>query len=653
MPCHKSFVLLQAVIGNLAIDDFVQNREAVKCADDVTRLLQAAVDYSDYAQKPKQLLTCMKLKRSLKLQLWTANDGMLRQVPGVDSELAEKLRSDGRIVSFVDVMNSNASVLEAAAKRKAPFGSDLIAGVENILEKAMDLRVELSGDGRIVCYVESRQAVTSTSSSNRNNSNRSGSDLALSRPVVYTLVVYSDHPGGLLLARDNIKKEGSHYVYLPVGGWGCITCELICSYAGLDVKIVTSGGTTPAAAKKSKRDQFTSSAFTSPQDDHTHDITSSLSMKNDEMRSGGGSGGGGGQTQLTQFQPLKRANPFTSQPSGKERGGKRSGKERGGSERGGAQSTSTCDSQPSNSKLRQRQIQSSWETSINQSQLQLQQFQQQQLQLQQFQQQQFQQQQFQQQQQQFQQQWSSQASSPPPQKSSQQQQWSSHAPSPQYQSQSLQTVPAPSYSTPNFTNKAGIYKSTPSTTSSSNGSSGNSSTRKKLALKQNTFASFAHDPNDAEALLLGLAQQSATKQRSGSGGGGSGGNYNFSRGDPESNILRQKASEMQRFQSQRYKQPPPQRQQQQQQQQQQPQPQSNQQFQYQPFSTPAKQFTKENVLPPLSMSQASTTSSYFGKSAPQKSLFSGKNNNNNNNKSINSNSSSSNNSDIMIMEAFF
>ena len=78
----------------------------------------------------------------------------------------------------------------------------------------------------------------------------------------YTLLVFSDHPGGILMWRENIRDVGTHKVVTPKK-WGKITIRLESLVMGLDVQTVIEGGPCPYRSKQSeegedryRRDRF-------------------------------------------------------------------------------------------------------------------------------------------------------------------------------------------------------------------------------------------------------------------------------------------------------------------------------------------------------------------------------------------------------------
>lgn len=78
---QKAFVLLQAAIGQLYLEDFTLRQEMTFTVDYANRILKAAEDYSVEGSKHGGVaLDCLLLRRSLSSSLWGSEDGILNQV---------------------------------------------------------------------------------------------------------------------------------------------------------------------------------------------------------------------------------------------------------------------------------------------------------------------------------------------------------------------------------------------------------------------------------------------------------------------------------------------------------------------------------------------------------------------------------------------
>ena len=81
---QKAFVLLQAAIGQLYLEDFTLRQEMTFTVDYATRILMAAEDYSIEGSKHGLVaLDCLLLRRSLASSLWGNDDGILNQVRSI------------------------------------------------------------------------------------------------------------------------------------------------------------------------------------------------------------------------------------------------------------------------------------------------------------------------------------------------------------------------------------------------------------------------------------------------------------------------------------------------------------------------------------------------------------------------------------------
>lgn len=78
---QKAFVLLQAAVGQLYLEDYTLRQEMTFTVDYATRMLMAAEAYSVEGSKHGRVaLQCLLLRRSLSSSLWGADDGVLNQV---------------------------------------------------------------------------------------------------------------------------------------------------------------------------------------------------------------------------------------------------------------------------------------------------------------------------------------------------------------------------------------------------------------------------------------------------------------------------------------------------------------------------------------------------------------------------------------------
>jgi len=198
----------------------------------------------------------LKLRRSLETALWSPSDGMLNQLPGVGAATTRKLK-DKNIVSYSDVLSQSASALEQAAKRREPFGRELQFFVSKILGNALDLSSGIekkagSPNSIIRCHIQPFPETVFPASSCHGNKFQSSAGQSLVR---YTLVVYTDYPGGKLFHRKNITSAGEFKIMCPFK-FGKIFCRLYSDLCGLDVTNEIEGSSPYHDPSKTKKLPF-------------------------------------------------------------------------------------------------------------------------------------------------------------------------------------------------------------------------------------------------------------------------------------------------------------------------------------------------------------------------------------------------------------
>lgn len=232
---EKAFVLLQVHIARLKLDcnnptlDFTLRSEIASMVDFASRMLAAIEEYSQKGSKNGHVVfQSLRLRRALALNLWGPQDGVLGQIHGVSNEVVGKLRMNG-IVSFDDVVAKTAEQLESAASRLPPFGSDLQVACRNLLASALKVEAELTTaeasiiPSDVVCRLKPRTTGVRAQHSSKTIA------------VKYSLIVYTDQPGGCLLYKENISESGDHRVLVPPK-YGKLTIRLVASICGLDGK---------------------------------------------------------------------------------------------------------------------------------------------------------------------------------------------------------------------------------------------------------------------------------------------------------------------------------------------------------------------------------------------------------------------------------
>ena len=235
-PSQKAFVLLQASIGNLHVEDYTLRKEMTSMVELASRMLAALEEYSVRGtQHGKVVLESLKLRRTLATSIWSSQEGVLSQLIGVGTTTTFSLKLSG-IATFGDVLGSSDEQIEKAAKRLPPFGSTLRKAVSKILRDTLKMSAHIvfaagtRTPSHAVCELKRRDvALTDTE-----RSKASGPE------VSYTLVAFTDRPGGCLIYQRNVTEPGCYCVEVPQK-FGNVQFHLIASLVGLDEKVELAG----------------------------------------------------------------------------------------------------------------------------------------------------------------------------------------------------------------------------------------------------------------------------------------------------------------------------------------------------------------------------------------------------------------------------
>lgn len=252
-PSHKAFILLQASISKYSCENYTMQAEMVRMVDYATRMLSAIEDYSVGTTLHGNIaLESMLLKRCFDTCLWKGSDGMLNQFPGVGEKTTNKLLGVG-VVSFRDVLEANLVTLEKAAGRKAPFGDELKLAAARILADSLSVTAEIDKDAREVsCRITNFDKKANIKNEDGwsyfDKVKRKESAMSKVKKSSYVLIVFTDHPAGLLMWRTGVKEAGLHTVRLPEK-WGKVTVRLVSSFVGLDIQSEICGGDDPFVSK--------------------------------------------------------------------------------------------------------------------------------------------------------------------------------------------------------------------------------------------------------------------------------------------------------------------------------------------------------------------------------------------------------------------
>ncbi|GKY92454.1 hypothetical protein MPSEU_000215900 [Mayamaea pseudoterrestris] len=242
-PWQKSFVLLQASIGQIPIDDYSLRQEMNAMVEYASRMLSALEEYSVRGSRNGQVaMHSLLLRRSLATSLWTQHDGVLNQIINVGQKTAACLNFHG-ISSFKDVLTSSDKQIERAAQRAPPFAKTLRTAVTTILSGAFKLSASLEyvvgtrSPSNLVCRIERKEASQATVS-------------VAGTPVHYTLLAFTDRAGGCLLHRREIAGTEIIKISTPPLFKKLSVC-LIATIVGLDEKMELRGNDVSSPTRQS------------------------------------------------------------------------------------------------------------------------------------------------------------------------------------------------------------------------------------------------------------------------------------------------------------------------------------------------------------------------------------------------------------------
>lgn len=135
--------LMQAVFGNLPIEDGSLQQEATKMINIGRRLIRCMVEFIYVGQGEREhrdgegggvygaLLSTLVLSQCLETRLWENSPYIAKQLKGIGAVYAGQLAARGK-TSFQELVDSNPREVEIILKKNPPFGSDLIAFVRTL-----------------------------------------------------------------------------------------------------------------------------------------------------------------------------------------------------------------------------------------------------------------------------------------------------------------------------------------------------------------------------------------------------------------------------------------------------------------------------------------------------------------------------------------
>lgn len=233
-PYEKVFVLLQASVGRLQVQDYAMRSEMGAMVDFSSRMLSAIEEYSIKATKNGQVaLQAMKLRRALTKSLWNANDLILTQIGSLSIDTAMALKMNG-VSTFDDVLATTSEALEKSASRQSPFGSNLRALASKVIQGSLALAADIEYDdggatpSQLTCRISSRSTSDSTASANE----ELPAPITVP-PIHFSLFAFTDQAGSCFLYRKNISTETTISVPCPKS-FDTMTVCLLSNMIGLD-----------------------------------------------------------------------------------------------------------------------------------------------------------------------------------------------------------------------------------------------------------------------------------------------------------------------------------------------------------------------------------------------------------------------------------
>ena len=203
-PEQKAFVLLQSSIGKHHFRDASLRREMSHVLDGAFRVLAAVEDYARVGSRNGQVaVQGWLMRRSLYSSLWGDKDGVLNQINGISQQMTTKLAKNG-IKTFADAMNSSSDEIVEALNVTPSFASGVRTASAKILQRTLKLSActKPNEAGGLDLHIKVERKV---------HGGESGGD----RIVYYSLLVYTDRPGGLLHYCEDLATDAEMIVSCP------------------------------------------------------------------------------------------------------------------------------------------------------------------------------------------------------------------------------------------------------------------------------------------------------------------------------------------------------------------------------------------------------------------------------------------------------
>jgi ATP-dependent DNA helicase HFM1/MER3 len=204
-PEQKLFVLLQASIGKHHFHDTSLRREMSNILDGAFRILAAVEDYAREGSRHGEVaVQGWLLRRSLYSSLWGDKDGVLNQINGISQEMTKKLANNG-IKTFTDAVNSSVDEIVEALNVTPTFASGVRTASAKILQRTLKLSActKPNENGGLNLHIKVERKVQ-------------GGETSVDRIVYYSLLAYTDRPGGLLHYCEDLAIDAEMIVPCPL-----------------------------------------------------------------------------------------------------------------------------------------------------------------------------------------------------------------------------------------------------------------------------------------------------------------------------------------------------------------------------------------------------------------------------------------------------
>ena len=141
----KAFLLIQAALSNLVIDQWELRREQNEILSGCIRIINCMKAYFKMKQNFLGYSQCLLLKKSINQRMWNDTRLICRQLPKIGEKLGKNLSKAG-INTFEKLATENPRRIEAICGKNAPFGNIIVDLVKSI--PILHLKYEINRTGK-------------------------------------------------------------------------------------------------------------------------------------------------------------------------------------------------------------------------------------------------------------------------------------------------------------------------------------------------------------------------------------------------------------------------------------------------------------------------------------------------------------------------